>query len=69
VARASPSRVRVRAWEAGAPSRRQRLAWCARPLREIGLKGVEMTEGSWETLKAYELVGIDLCHGAYGADS
>jgi hypothetical protein len=28
-----------------------------------------VTEGSWETLKACKLVGIDLCHAAYGADS
>jgi hypothetical protein len=38
-------------------------------IREVGLEGVEMTEGSWETLNACELVGIDLCHAAEGADS
>jgi hypothetical protein len=32
--------------------------------REVGLEGVEVTQGSWETLKGCELVGIDLCHAA-----
>jgi hypothetical protein len=35
-----------------------------RTAREVGLEGVEVTEGSWETLKGCELVGIDLCHAA-----
>jgi hypothetical protein len=35
-----------------------------RTAREVGLQGVEVTEGSWETLKGCELVGIDLCYAA-----